>query len=64
MGNRSIAPKTEKKISMDENNTLEFVNCEMQGWREKMVRIIYKDENYYISLLYAKFYFCLILFYI
>lgn len=41
MGNQTLKPVTEKHIIIDENEQLEFVNCEMQGWRDTMVMIIY-----------------------
>lgn len=36
MGNKGLSPNNEKLISFDENELFQFVNCEMQGWRERM----------------------------
>lgn len=38
MGNKSIGPCTDKKIYTGSNAKLDFITCEMQGWREYMVR--------------------------
>jgi len=38
MGNKATGPVTEKKIQIGANSELRFINCEMQGWREYMVR--------------------------
>jgi len=41
MGNSSIkGPKTEKLTRDGQNSFLKFGVCEMQGWRNNMVRII------------------------
>lgn len=49
MGNKATGPITEKKIQIGANSILRFVNCEMQGWREYMVRknriIFYFQED-------------------
>jgi hypothetical protein len=41
MGNNCQSPIKEKTITTDENEFFEFVNCEMQGWREKMVNLLF-----------------------
>ena len=56
MGNRNYGPITDKHVTEGSNNQFKYACCEMQGWRDSMVRI---DKIY--NILYFKYTIILIL---